>query len=134
MVEVADRQQDAIDDVIRDAVRGSGKVNIVVAGKTGVGKSTLINTVFRGQLAKTGSGTPVTQQIEEISKDGHPITIIDSKGLELKDYATILKDLESFLELRVGITMKTRTSMRQGFAFRKAVIASSRQKSTSAVC
>ena len=102
MVEVADRQQDAIDDVIRDAVRGSGKVNIVVAGKTGVGKSTLINTVFRGQLAKTGSGTPVTQQIEEITKEGHPITIIDSKGLELKDYATILKDLENFLEVRAG--------------------------------
>ena len=102
MVEVADRQQDAIVDVIRDAVRGSGKVNIVVAGKTGVGKSTLINTVFRGQLAKTGSGTPVTQQIEEITKEGHPITIIDSKGLELKDYATILKDLENFLEVRAG--------------------------------
>ncbi|MNG01328.1 hypothetical protein D3C84_843020 [compost metagenome] len=58
--------------------------------------------MFRGQLAKTGSGTPVTQQIEEITKEGHPITIIDSKGLELKDYATILKDLESFLELRAG--------------------------------
>lgn len=102
MVELADRQQDAIDDVIRDAVRGSGKVNIIVAGKTGVGKSTLINTVFRGQLAKTGSGTPVTQEIEEISKEGHPITIIDSKGLELKDYKTILNDLNAFLDQRAG--------------------------------
>ncbi len=102
MVQVADRQQDAIDDVIRDAVRGSGKVNIIVAGKTGVGKSTLLNTVFRGKLAKTGSGTPVTQQIEEISKEGHPITIIDSKGLELKDYQTILSDLTDFVVARDG--------------------------------
>ncbi|MBM5458195.1 50S ribosome-binding GTPase [Pseudomonas sp. P66] len=97
MVEVMDRHQDAIDDVIRDAVRGSGKVNIIVAGKTGVGKSTLINCVFRGHLAKTGSGQPVTQQIEEISKEGHPITIVDSKGLELKDYQQILSDLDGFL-------------------------------------
>lgn len=102
MVQVADRQQDAIDDVIRDAVRGSGKVNIIVAGKTGVGKSTLINTVFRGSLAKTGSGNPVTQEIEEISKEGHPITIIDSKGLELKDYDVILNDLKDFFESRNG--------------------------------
>ena len=49
-------QQDQIDEVIREAVKGSGKVNIVVAGKTGVGKSTLINCVFRGELARTGSG------------------------------------------------------------------------------
>jgi hypothetical protein len=41
MVEAMDRNQDAIDDVILDVVRGSGKVNIIVAGKTGVGKSTL---------------------------------------------------------------------------------------------
>lgn len=93
-------QQDQIDEVIREAVKGSGKVNIVVAGKTGVGKSTLINCVFRGELARTGSGKPVTQEIEEISKDGHPITIIDSKGLELKDYQKISDDLKEFIRER----------------------------------
>lgn len=85
--------QKQIDDAIKDAVRGSGKVNVIVAGKTGVGKSTLINSVFRGDLAKTGSGQPVTQRIEEISKEGHPIVIIDSKGLELKDYEKIISEL-----------------------------------------
>ncbi len=92
--------QEAIDDAIFDAVKGSGKVNIIVAGKTGVGKSTLINCVFRGDLAKTGSGRPVTQGIEEITKEGHPITIIDSKGLELKDYKKITDSLKDFLQER----------------------------------
>ncbi|MEB0028951.1 50S ribosome-binding GTPase [Pseudomonas sp. MH9.2] len=93
---------DAFDEAIRNAVEGVGKINIIVAGKTGVGKSTLINCVFRGELAKTGSGKPVTQQIEEITKEGHPITIIDSKGLELKDYQKISDDLKSFVKERAA--------------------------------
>lgn len=92
--------QSQIDDAIRDAIKGSGKVNIIVAGKTGVGKSTLINSVFRGELAKTGSGQPVTQRIEEISKEGHPIVIIDSKGLELKDYDKIIGELSEEISER----------------------------------
>lgn len=92
--------QDQIDDAIKSAVRGIGKVNIIIAGKTGVGKSTLINTVFRGELAKTGSGQPVTQGTEEISKPGHPITIIDTKGLELHDYEEIIGTLRDVINER----------------------------------
>ena len=91
---------DHIDDAIKSAVKGVGKVNIVIAGKTGVGKSTLINSVFRGELAKTGSGQPVTQRTEEISKDGHPITIIDTKGLELQDYEKIIGELTEVINER----------------------------------
>ncbi|WYX20332.1 GTPase [Achromobacter xylosoxidans] len=64
--------QDAIADAISTATRGAGRVNILVAGKTGVGKSTLINAVFRGELAKTGAGKPVTQTTQEFSRPGHP--------------------------------------------------------------
>lgn len=78
---------------IGEAFRGLGKINILIAGKTGVGKSTLINSVFRGDLAKTGTGKPITQGIEEITRPGHPLTILDSKGLELEDYEEILDDL-----------------------------------------
>lgn len=92
--------QKIIQDAINEAKKGVGKLSILVAGRSGVGKSTLINSIFRGDLAKTGSGRPVTQNIEEITKPGHPLTIIDTKGLEIKDYIKIKKDLEVELERR----------------------------------
>lgn len=58
-------------------------VNILIAGKTGVGKSTLINNVFREKLADTGIGKPVTKHLRRISKDGIPIVLYDTRGLEL---------------------------------------------------
>lgn len=65
-------------------VKDLQRVNILIAGKTGVGKSTLINAVFREQLAKTGVGIPVTQHLQKISKEGIPLVIYDTKGIELQ--------------------------------------------------
>lgn len=59
--------------------------NIIVCGKTGVGKSTLINNVFREDLAETGIGRPVTQHLQEIKKPDVPVTLYDTKGLELSE-------------------------------------------------
>jgi uncharacterized protein (DUF697 family)/GTP-binding protein EngB required for normal cell division len=58
-------------------------VNLMVVGKTGVGKSTLINSVFRENLADTGIGTPVTRHLQKITKTGVPLTLYDTRGLEL---------------------------------------------------
>lgn len=58
-------------------------VNILVLGKSGVGKSTLINTIFREKIAATGMGKPVTKHLQKVSRKDVPITIYDSKGLEL---------------------------------------------------
>lgn len=52
------------------AVKERGHVNIVIAGATGVGKSTLINAVFQGNFAATGSGEAKTKHIREIKKNG----------------------------------------------------------------
>jgi len=61
----------------------TGHFNILITGKTGVGKSTLINAVFRDKLAETGIGAPVTDEIKVITKKGVPIRIYDTVGLEL---------------------------------------------------
>lgn len=74
------------DDLLSKAKKEVEKmppINIFVAGKTGSGKSTLINAIFREEVAKTGVGMPVTQQVERITKEGMPLTLYDTKGLEL---------------------------------------------------
>lgn len=57
--------------------------NIIVAGITGAGKSTLINAVFGEDFAETGKGRPITQEIKEYRKEGIPIRIWDSIGFEI---------------------------------------------------
>lgn len=74
--------QEAI-DAISEKIKNLNTLNIIVAGKTGVGKSTLINAVFRDKLAETGMGKPVTDHMRKISKKGIPLAIYDTKGFEL---------------------------------------------------
>jgi len=86
-----------IDKKIKNIKNCKGKMNIVIAGKTGVGRSTLINSIFHQDLAKEGIGKPITQEIEEITKKDFPISIYDTKGLEIDDYQQIIDDLERFI-------------------------------------
>lgn len=74
--------QEAI-DAIAEKIKNLNTLNIIVAGKTGVGKSTLINAVFRDKLAETGMGKPVTDHMRKISKKGIPLAIYDTRGFEL---------------------------------------------------
>ncbi len=74
--------QDAI-NAIAEKVKNLRTLNIIVAGKTGVGKSTLINAVFRDNLAETGMGKPVTDHMRKITKKGMPLAIYDTRGFEL---------------------------------------------------
>ncbi|HEY5561774.1 MAG TPA: GTPase [Clostridiaceae bacterium] len=68
----------------KDELKKMIPVNIMIIGKTGVGKSTLVNSIFRENLAETGIGQPVTKHLRKITKDGVPVRIYDTKGLELK--------------------------------------------------
>ncbi len=92
----------AVKRAIDEARRDLGKVNVLIAGRTGVGKSTLINSVFHGRLAATGQGEPVTQTTHLISKDGIPLAIWDSRGLEMSDFDETLGELTNLVEKRAS--------------------------------
>mgnify|MGYP005751838625 CR=1 FL=1 len=76
--------------------------NIMVAGITGTGKSTLLNAVFGSELAATGKGKPVTSHIDEYQNDSVPIHIWDTVGLELDS----AKTKESINSIRDTIASK----------------------------
>lgn len=70
---------------IDKTMKNLNKLNIVVVGKTGVGKSTLINNIFRERLATTGTGAPVTDHMLKITKDGFPLCVYDTRGFESQE-------------------------------------------------
>ena len=59
------------------------KPNVLIAGATGVGKSSLINYIFGDKVAEVGTGKPVTQKIDVYESDSSDVRIFDSKGYEL---------------------------------------------------
>ncbi|MET0695301.1 MAG: GTPase domain-containing protein, partial [Propionibacteriaceae bacterium] len=76
-----------------------GRFNLVIFGKTGVGKSTLVNAIFGEDVARTGIGEPVTRGSHlYLDKVGH-LGIIDTQGMEVgKDNKEILSDLNSAIK------------------------------------
>lgn len=59
------------------------KANVLIAGATGVGKSSVINMVFGDNVAAVGTGKPVTQKINVYESDESDVRIFDSKGYEV---------------------------------------------------
>jgi len=75
------------------------KLNIVLFGATGVGKSSLVNAFFGDDIVEYGVGKPVTQFLEKIEIKSKGITLWDTKGIESKDYKNtkemLIKDIEN---------------------------------------
>eukprot|EP01006_Ploeotia_vitrea_P051284 TRINITY_DN67544_c4_g1_i1.p1 TRINITY_DN67544_c4_g1~~TRINITY_DN67544_c4_g1_i1.p1 ORF type:complete len:488 (-),score=37.23 TRINITY_DN67544_c4_g1_i1:56-1366(-) len=61
-----------------------GKLNILLAGRSGVGKSSICNAVFGANNALTGVGAPVSQTTKAYRHPSNPsITVYDTKGIEI---------------------------------------------------
>ncbi len=71
-----------------------GRINLAIFGKTGVGKSTLVNAIFGEPVAATGIGAPVTMGSHLYLDKRGTLGVIDTRGLEIgKDDAEILKEI-----------------------------------------
>lgn len=89
---------------------GNDCLNILVAGVSGVGKSTLINSVFGDNVAETGVGKPVTKEIKYYSgkqrnigktNEKSQISFYDTIGLEMveEQREKVFSDIENLMEL-----------------------------------
>ena len=76
-------RMDDVLDRLNKALAELGHINLIIAGKSGVGKSTLINSVFRQDVADTGVGKPFTKEMTLYEREDVPLRIYDTKGLEL---------------------------------------------------
>ena len=91
-------------DMTEKEIKNLAPVNILMIGKSGVGKSTLINSVFRERIADTGIGKPVTKHLQKITREDVPITIYDTRGLELDPTVQKLvkEEIYSLIEEKKG--------------------------------
>ena len=79
--------------------------NIMMIGRTGVGKSSFLNYLLDTDDFKTGKGEPVTQGFETLEFEninGLPIRVYDSKGLEVIDLNAIKNNIISYLKKTCG--------------------------------
>lgn len=89
-------------------IDGPGIVNIMLSGRAGVGKSTLVNAIFGEELAETGVGAPLTQHIQLYEQEGTPLRVYDVEGLVLK--AGDQKRIRAEVKALVRASRKTLTT------------------------
>ncbi len=83
-----------------EQAREIGRFNLAIFGKTGVGKSTLVNAIFGTDVAATGIGEPVTQGSHLYLHAGGHFGVLDTRGLEIgTDDATIIGELDDYVRL-----------------------------------
>ncbi len=74
------------------------KMNILLMGATGVGKSSLINALFGKEIAKAGVGKPITQHLEKYIDEQKGLILWDTKGIEDKDYRDTMQSIKKEME------------------------------------
>ncbi|MGB8020909.1 MAG: DUF697 domain-containing protein [Candidatus Nanopelagicales bacterium] len=95
----AEWSQESFEAAFAEADVQIGRFNLAVFGKTGVGKSTLVNAIFGEVVAATGIGRPVTQGSHLYVHRTGKLGIYDTRGLEVgRDTDQIMVELQRFVD------------------------------------
>jgi predicted GTPase/uncharacterized protein (DUF697 family) len=90
-------------DEVKSLLDGGAHLNIIMAGKLGVGKSSLLNGIFGRDEAPTGVGASVTILVTRYPLAGSPITIYDTPGIELgRDHRAVTSDYLAEIRKNAG--------------------------------
>lgn len=85
------------------ALNSLGRFNLAIFGKTGTGKSTLVNAIFGQDVAATGTGRPVTTGLDYYVHPNGILGVYDSRGFETGEAGDrILKALEDIVSASRG--------------------------------
>lgn len=81
------------------ALDALGRFNLAIFGKTGTGKSTLVNAIFGQDVARTGTGGPVTTGLDYYVHSDGLLGVYDSRGFETGEAGDrILAALQDIIE------------------------------------
>lgn len=107
MAATASPEDENLDDAFERAARAQPRLDIAVFGQTGAGKSTLINAMFGVDVAKTGTGKPVTEHVEYHEFPEAGLGIYDTKGLELgRSVSQLIGEVDDVLQERRDRTIQ----------------------------
>jgi len=86
--EEGDSYDSFTDDILTDY-----KINILLCGRAGTGKSSFINQLLKEKRAKEGEGLSMTHQIVKYTYPNYPLNISDTPGFEDENTVQEVKEL-----------------------------------------